>query len=81
MRYADCNMVQQVEAIYENGSLRLLEPLHLKDGRVVLSVSHEATGPFDALLDHDFVRYAKAEVARMATHSLAGGGAAGTRYD
>ncbi len=60
-------MVQQVEAVYENGVLRPLQPLHLKEAeKVLVSIS---PGPADlrsATLDHQFVAYARAEVAEMA---------------
>ena len=59
-------MVQQVEAIYENGVLRPLQPLQLKESeRVHLSVSVEPLDPADDLIDHRMVEYARARVAAM----------------
>ena len=60
-------MVQQVEAIYENGILRPLQPLCLREAeKVMVSVSDESRDALDAVLDHGFIAYARAEVAKMA---------------
>ncbi len=50
-------MVRQVEAIYENGSLRLLEPVDLKNGEKVTvtvadSLSDVEVERINATLDH-----------------------------
>lgn len=59
-------MVQLIEAVYENGILRPLQPLHLKEAdKVMVSVSLIAGGGLSAKLDHQFVAYARAEVATM----------------
>jgi len=59
-------MVQQIEAVYENGILRPLQPLHLRESdKVMVSVSLVAGGPLSAMVDHQFVAYARAEVAAM----------------
>ena len=59
-------MAQQVEAIYENGLLRPLQPLDLKESeRVHLSVSPENPDPNDDFVDHAMVAYARAHVAGL----------------
>ena len=56
-------MVQQVEAIYENGLLRPLQPLNLKESEhVYLKVSPNAA---DDMVDHTLLAYAKAKVAAL----------------
>ena len=72
VRSSDCGkikvvMVQQVEAVYENGILRPLQPLRLRESeKVMVSVSDESRDALDAVLDHGFIAYARAEVAKMA---------------
>jgi len=52
--------------IYENGNLRPLQPLHLKEAsRVLVSVDPVAEGRLSAMIDHEFVAYARAKVAAM----------------
>ena len=59
-------MTQQVDAIYENGILRPLQPLDLKESvRVRLSVSAENPDPNDDIVDHAMVAYARAHVAGL----------------
>ena len=59
-------MVQQIEAVYENGVLRPLQPLHLKEAdKVMVSVSLGPEGRLSAVVDHQFVAYARAEIAAM----------------
>ena len=59
-------MVQQIEAVYENGILRPLQPLHLRESdKVMVSISLVAGGQLSAMVDHQFVAYARAEVAAM----------------
>jgi predicted DNA-binding antitoxin AbrB/MazE fold protein len=59
-------MTQQVEAVYENGVLRPLEPLHLSEHQhvtVVISESHATAER--SHLDTDYLAAARAEVAAM----------------
>ena len=59
-------MVQQVEAIYENGILRPLHPLNLKESEhVQLSVSPKVPDALDDMVDHTLLAYAKARVASL----------------
>ena len=59
-------MVQQVEAIYENGVLRPLQPLDLKESeRVRLSVAPENPDPNEDIVDHTLLAYARVRVAAM----------------
>lgn len=65
-------MTQQVDAVYENGVLRPLQPLYLKGAaRVQVSVSQEdAPDSLDELIDHKLLEYARARtnsLARMPT--------------
>ena len=56
-------MSLRVEAVYENGVLKPLEPVDLPESeRVTLLISRR---PGRALLDQDLVERAKAEVAVM----------------
>ena len=61
-------MVQQVEAIYENGVLRPLQPLELKEAeRVHVSVSPSPSAiADDDTIDHALIAYANARVASLA---------------
>lgn len=56
-------MDRTLEAIYENGVLRPLEPLHLRERqRVLVTLSELPPQPADAeCLDTDFVRVCAAE--------------------
>ena len=57
-------MKQQVEAIYERGVLRPLQPLTLAETqRVSLTISAPETN--DSYLDFDLIERARAEVAAM----------------
>jgi predicted DNA-binding antitoxin AbrB/MazE fold protein len=57
-------MIRQVEAVYERGVLRPLEPLTLGESqRVKLTISDASTGSYSR--DLEFVEKAKAEVAAM----------------
>jgi predicted DNA-binding antitoxin AbrB/MazE fold protein len=60
-------VIQQVEAIYEHGILRPLQPLDLQEAeRVLLSVSPAASyNSVDDTIDHSLIEYAKARVASM----------------
>ena len=58
-------MTKQVEAVYENGALRPLEPLPLNEHqRVTLTVS-AAEDPLASIIDHAFVERARKEVQTM----------------
>jgi predicted DNA-binding antitoxin AbrB/MazE fold protein len=59
-------MTKQVEAVYENGVLRPLEPLHLSEHQhvtVVISDAHDMAGR--SHLDTSYITAARAEVAAM----------------
>lgn len=59
-------MLEQVEAIYENGILRPLGPVNLHEAeKVLLSISKPTEDQSTAMLDQQFIAYARAEVARM----------------
>ena len=56
-------MTTQVEAVYENGVLRPLEPLPLDEHqRVTLTVSDVSEDPLASMIDHAFVERARKEV-------------------
>ncbi len=56
-------MTRHVEAVYENGMLRPLEPLPLNENqRVTLTVSDAAEDPLTSMIDHGFVEQARHEV-------------------
>jgi predicted DNA-binding antitoxin AbrB/MazE fold protein len=57
-------MVRQLEAIYEDGVLRPLEPLALMQSqRVTITISDETAA--DALVDHGSIDEARREVGRL----------------
>ena len=57
-------MTLRVEAIYQDGVLRPLEPVDLNESQhVTLLISETATGP--SQLDRELVERARAEVAAM----------------
>lgn len=57
-------MIQQVEAVYEDGVLRPLEPLALSESqRVKLTISDAQTGKYPR--DTKFLEWVEAEVATM----------------
>jgi predicted DNA-binding antitoxin AbrB/MazE fold protein len=57
-------MTQQVEAVYEHGVLRPLEPLTLAESqRVKLTISAPDAGHYSP--DMEFLEWARAEVAAM----------------
>jgi len=50
------HMLKKIQAIYENGTLRLLDQLNLRDQqRVMITVSDESVDPIGSWLDHDFL--------------------------
>jgi len=58
-------MTKQVEAVYENGVLRPLEPLPLDEHqRVTLTVS-DAEDPLASMIDHAFAERVRKEVQTM----------------
>ncbi len=54
-------MTKRVEAVYENGVLRPLQPLPLSENQVLISDS--AGDPLSAMIDQVFVDHARAQVA------------------
>jgi predicted DNA-binding antitoxin AbrB/MazE fold protein len=57
-------MVPKIEAVYEKGNLRPLQPLDLNEAdKVMVSVSLVVGGRLSAMLDHQFVAYARAEIS------------------
>ena len=57
-------MIQQVEAVYENGVFRPLAPIALRESqRVRITIVGSDSG--QELLDRDFIERAAAEVATM----------------
>ena len=57
-------MTNNVDAIYENGVLRPLEPLPLEENqRVRVTVSSISGDPLASLLDQSFLEQARKEVA------------------
>ena len=54
-------MIQQVDAIYENGVLRPLQPLHLKEAaKVQVLVSEDTSNSSSELIDQELLKYALA---------------------
>ena len=59
-------MAKTLEAIYENGLLRPLEPLLLKEHQqVTVTITDEITDEIDSWIDHEFMDEVKREVALM----------------
>ncbi len=59
-------MRKQVEAIYENGVLRPLEPLTLNEHqRVTVTIAEAAEDPMTAYLDHEYLETVRKEVQRV----------------
>ncbi len=57
-------MTKQVDAVYENGMLRPLEPLQLAEHQqVTITISDIADDPLASMIDHDFLERARKEVA------------------
>ncbi len=57
-------MTREVEAVYENGLLRLLEPLPLAEHQhVEVTVSEVPSDPLSAMIDQTFLEQARKEVA------------------
>ena len=59
-------MTKQVEAVYENGMLRPLEPLSLAENeRVTVTISINAVASERSHLDVEFIERAKRELAAV----------------
>ncbi len=57
-------MTRQTDAVYENGLLRPLQPLPLRESeRVHLTVTSDPLDPLDELLDREFSETAARELA------------------
>ena len=62
-------MVRELDAIYENGLLRPLEPFALSESqRVRITISDGADTSVQRLMDHALLEEVRAEVARMQRH-------------
>lgn len=62
-------MIRELDAIYENGLLRPLEPLALGESqRVRITISDGADTSVQRLIDHALLQEVRAEVARMQRH-------------
>jgi predicted DNA-binding antitoxin AbrB/MazE fold protein len=58
-------MTKQVEAVYENGVLRPLEPLPLRERQKVSVTIADTEDPLASMIDHAFVERARREVEAM----------------
>ena len=57
-------MTKQVDAVYENGILRPLEPLPLEEHqRVTVTISDTSGDPLAPMIDYAFQEWARKEVA------------------
>lgn len=57
-------MIREIEAIYENGKLRPLEPLPLAENQhVKVTVSDISADPLEEMIDHTYLEYARRVVA------------------
>jgi predicted DNA-binding antitoxin AbrB/MazE fold protein len=58
-------MTRQIDAVYENGVLRPLEPVPLGEReRVRLTITNEIRDPLEELLDRDFLEESARELAK-----------------
>jgi predicted DNA-binding antitoxin AbrB/MazE fold protein len=57
-------MNRQVEAVYENGVLRPLEPLLLKEHQKVNVMVSDTEDPLASMIDYAFVESARKEIQR-----------------
>jgi predicted DNA-binding antitoxin AbrB/MazE fold protein len=55
-------MTRQVQAVYENGVLRPLEPLPLEEHQEVSVTISDTHDPLAAMIDYEFVERARKEV-------------------
>ena len=59
-------MTKQIEAVYENGILRPLEPLPLEEmERVRLTITNDTADPLEALVDREFLENCSRELAGL----------------
>ena len=66
LRYTWIVMVQQVEAIYEKGMLRPLQPLRLKElEKVHLAVSPSVPSSLEEMTDQTLLEYARTRIASL----------------
>lgn len=62
-------MIRELDAIYENGLLRPLEPLTLDEAqRVRITISESSEASVQRLVDHVLLEEVRAEVAKMQRH-------------
>ena len=55
-------MTRQVEAVYENGVLRPVEPLPLKEHQKVSITVSDTEDPLAPMIDYEFVERARREI-------------------
>src|ERR1039458_4060739 len=60
--YNGDEMNRQVEAVYENGVLRPLEPLPLKEHQKVSVTVSDTEDPLASMIDYEFVESARREI-------------------
>lgn len=58
-------MTHQVEAVYENGVLRPLEPLSLKEHQKVSVTISDTEDPLASMIDYAFVESARQEIQHV----------------
>ncbi len=58
-------MTRQVEAVYENGVLRPLEPLPLDEHQRVTVTVSDTEDPLASIIDHAFVERARKEIRTL----------------
>ncbi len=57
-------MTREIEAIYENGMLRPLQPLALAENQhVKVTISDTPADPLEVMIDHTYLEYARKVVA------------------
>jgi len=59
-------MIRQIEAVYENGVLRPLEPLPLKEHQKVSVTVSDAKDPLASMMDYGFIESVRREVQGLA---------------
>ena len=60
------DMTRQIEAVYENGVLRPLEPLPLKEHQKVSVTVSDAEDPLASMMDYAFIESARREIQGLA---------------
>jgi predicted DNA-binding antitoxin AbrB/MazE fold protein len=58
-------MTRQIEAVYENGVLRPLEPLLLKEHQKVSVTVSDTDDPLSSMIDYAFVESARREIEQV----------------